>query len=451
MQVSSEVLAGFKYLGSIEDVTIYEQEKENLTKKVRYIPTAFQSWYSWILDHSNTYDRFPTWEQVKEQMSLENDCVLSVSEAKATYYSQLNTWESDYLASTMTQVPIAQRRDILAKLATVLGSDNSEDISSGSVSSFSLDNTIIVDGREKESYFKLPTRLLNEVSVIRPGAMLSVVAPPANFKTQYLLNCIYLNSVLGSLNSLYIYLENTEMAYQIELLARHSYTNGMRVENASLKRKVSVDEVEAVKRVQELQESLRSDMKGKIYFINFGNFNSEPLRFAAQLSDFCKKNAIGFVGFDYLQRSEAFKPPKLERREFMNQLMMVFSSAALGSYGCNPFVGMMLSQPTKDAAERMLKTRGTSMSLYDSAEVSSIGRDSFLAIGLYSDAEYKLSGKLKYKILKNRDGEVSVALEETVVNPAFCFLGDEGVSNNTVSYTQEGLDSILGEDSSLFF
>jgi hypothetical protein len=344
----------------------------------------------------------------------------------------------------MAQVPLAERRDYLTKLSGVISVAGGEELELGSISGFELKDNIIVTGEEKKRYFTFPTKQLNAVSVVRPGSVISVMAPPSDFKTDFLLNCIYLNSVQGDLNSLDIYLENTEAAYQIELLARHSYANGMRIENSSLKQKVAVEDTEAVKRLNALQADLQTASKGKVYFINFGKFNGDPLRFGAQLSDIVEKYNIGFVGFDYLQRSEAFKPPKWERREYMNDLMMVFSSCALGSYGCHPFIGMMLSQPTKDAAEKMLKTRGASMSLYDSAEVSSIGRDSFMALGLYSDPEYKQSGKLKYKVLKNRDMEASVALEETVVNPPYCFLGDEGMTgDSTVSYSKEGFDDLL--------
>jgi hypothetical protein len=243
---------------------------------------------------------------------------------------------------------------------------------------------------------------------------------------------------------MYIYLENTESSYQTEILSRHSYTNGMRVSNDSLKRGVSREEQNAVSQVKTLQESLWRDKKGEIYFVPFSRFNPEPLRFANQLSKYVTERKIDIVVFDYLQRAKSFTPLKWDRREYINQLMSDFCSAALGSFGGTPFVAIALAQPKREAEERMLKTKGTGMTLYDAAEVSSIERDSFIALGLYADAELKASQRMVYKVLKNRDKEVDVSVVPTSAIPQFCFVGDVGESSNDhVSYTRDDAKDIF--------
>jgi hypothetical protein len=123
--------------------------------------------------------------------------------------------------------------------------------------------------------------------------------------------------------------------------------------------------------------------------------------------------------------------------------MSDFSSCALGSFGCPPFVAIALAQPNRAAEESYIKSRGTSLTLFDAAEVSSIERDSFIVLGVYSDAELKGNQSLVYKVLKNRDKEVDVSTVTTVFIPQHCFVGDTLEKQQTISYSQEDAKAML--------
>jgi hypothetical protein len=443
MIIPDEVVAGFFFLSQVDDEAVLQSEYESLKDKMFFIPEAYQPWFQFFLEYYQNFDSFPSWERVKSQMGLENVVSLSVQDARDVFYKNLAVWESDSLAAKLVGAPLAERRGILARMSSVLSADTAEDVSLSSTATFSLDGTVIRSKKNEERHCVLFTKHLNDLCIVNPGTTISIIGAPGAGKTQCSLNIVYLNSILGFLRSLYIYLENTEEAYNIELLSRHSYTNGMLVENATLKRGIDEDEPQAVRVVRELQESFLADKKGEVFFVPFSRFNPEPLRFANQLAKFVKANGVDIVVFDYLQRAKSFTPLRWDRREYINQLQSDFCTCALGSFGCDPFVAISLAQPKREAEERMLKTRGVGMTLYDAAEVSSIERDSFISLGVYADAETKSNQSMVYKILKNRDNSVDVSTVPTVAIPQFCFIGDLGPSGSSVSYSQEDAMELL--------
>lgn len=215
-----------------------------------------------------------------------------------------------------------------------------------------------------------------------------------------------MNSVPGSLNTTYIFLENTVDSYNLNLLPRHSWANGMRIESASLKRGVSPDDP-AAEKVRLLQADLNEKKKGEIYFVPYSKFNPEPLRFAAQLSDYVTKYNINFVILDYLQACNAFTPLKWDRREFLNQTMSCLRQASLGNFGASPFVSMVFAQPNREAKEKLLKTSGVGMTVYDAAEVARVEEDAFVFIGLYADGTTLSNQTIRCRLVKNCDITVS--------------------------------------------
>jgi hypothetical protein len=443
MILDDTVVAGFYYLCSLDDDVVIEKEAEDLKGKLFFIPETYRQWFVWLLDWRASYDLFPPFDKFRVQAQMENEVVLSVQDAQDLFRKQMVVWESDSLAARLVSAPLAERRGFLAKLSNVLSADTTDEVPLSSTSTFSVDGTIIRSKKKEERHCVLFSQHLNNLCIVNPGATVSIIGPPGMGKTQCSLNIVYLNSVLGSLNSIYIYLENTEEAYNIELLSRHSYTNGMLVENATLKRGVDEDEPQAVKVVRDLQQSFLEDKKGEVYFVPFSRFNPEPLRFANQLAKFVKDHEVGVVVFDYLQRAKSYTPLRWDRREYINQLMSDFCTCALGSFGCDPFVAVVLAQPKREAEERMLKTKGVGMTLYDAAEVSSIERDSFISIGVYADAETRSNQAMIYKILKNRDNPVDVSAVSTVAIPQYCFVGDVSDKADSVTYSQEDAMSLL--------
>jgi replicative DNA helicase len=199
----------------------------------------------------------------------------------------------------------------------------------------------------------------------------------------------------------------------------------------------------AVKKIQDLQESLMNDKKGDIFFAPFSKFNPEPLRFANQLGKYVDEHNIQVVVVDYLQRCKSFTPLKWDSREYINQVMSAFSSAALGNFGSAPFVAVMLSQLTRAAEEKWLKTKGVGMTIYDSVEAPSIERDSFIVIGIYADPELRSNQNMVYKLLKNRDLAADVGTVQTSALPQYCYIGDMHSGQSVPTFSQEDAKVLL--------
>ena len=443
MTVPDEILAGFFHLSNLTDEALTQKEAKVIKDNLYFIPDLYKQWFEWFLDYFSNFDSFPPWEKVKQQMGLENDVVLSVQKAQEIHQKNMAVWESDFLAHKLSKVPLSERREIMVKMSQVLSADTQVATPFESADTFSVEGTIIKKETGQNRFFKMFSQHLNEICIVNPGTVMSLIGGPATGKSQTAINLIYLNSVLGGLNSLYIYLENTVDAYNIELLSRHSYTNGMLIENSTLKRGIDPEESVAVKKVQELQESFLGDKKGSILFTPFSRFNPEPLRFANQLGRFVNENNIQVVVVDYLQRCKSYTPIKWDSREYINQIMSSFSSCALGTFGCPPFVAVMLSQPTRAAEEKMLKTKGVGMTIYDAVEAPSIERDSFIVLGLYADPELRSNQNMVYKILKNRDEAADVGTVITTALPQYCYVGDMHQWQQTPTFTQNDAKALL--------
>ena len=446
MKIDDTVLSGFFYLSSIEEDSVAEKEVSAVKDSLYFIPESYRGWFEWFLEYYNNFDRFPSWATVKQQMSLESDVVLSFQQAQEIHQANMARWESDYLAIKIQKAPLAERRSLLVKMSSVLTTETSGEAPLDSTDTFSVEGTIIRKETDKGRFFSMFTQHLNDVCIVNPGTTMSLTGSPGSGKSQVALNLVYLNSVLGSLNSLYIYLENTVEAYNIELLSRHSYTNGMNVENATLKRGIDPEEVGAVKMVKDLQDSFKKDKKGNIYFVPFSRFNPEPLRFGNQLARYVREHEVQVVVLDYLQRCKSYTPIKWDSREYINQVMSSFCTCALGAFGSPPFVAVALSQPSRAAEEKMLKTKGVGMTVFDAVEAPSIERDSFIVLGLYADAELRSNRGMVYKVLKNRDMAVDVSTVSTMAFPQFCFVGDMHQGQQGATFTQEDAKSMLSLD-----
>ena len=443
MGIPGEAISGFYYLSLIEDGTVAEKESASLKDKLYFIPESYRNWFSWFIGYHKDYDRFPPWAAVQKEMGIEGDMALSFQEAQSIHQANMARWESDWLAAKIQQSPLGDRRSLLARMSSVLTGEAAGEAALDSTGAFKVEGSIIKGKGLKERHFTMFTQHLNDVCIVNPGAAISIIGSPGSGKTQVALNLAYLNSVLGDLNSLYIYLENTMDAYNIELLSRHSYTNGMLVENASLKRGIDPEEANAVKLVSGLKESFEHDKKGSIYFAPFSRFNPEPLRFGNQLARYVKEYGIQVVILDYLQRCKSYTPLKWDSREYINQVMSSLSSCALGAFGSPPFVAIALSQPSRAAEEKMLKTKGVGMTVFDAVEAPSIERDSFIVLGLYADAELRSNKGMVYKVLKNRDMAVDASTVLTACLPEYCYAGDMHQGQQSPTFTQDDAKSML--------
>ena len=447
MIIQPEVACIFAYLSGLDSSGFkIDSEAKVLEEKFHLIPDAWKPWINFYLDYFQTYQLFPPFSRFSEAAQMENEVSFEEKDLQQIYISTFSTWESDYLANKMLKAPLAERREILLKMSQVLSADTQVSVPLDSVDSFSVEGAIIKKESGGKRFFDMFTQHLNNTCIVNPGTVISIIGNPGAGKSQTAINLAYLNSVLGNLNSLYIYLENTMDAYNIELLSRHSYTNGMLIENASLKRGIDPDEAVAVKKIMELQESFKADKKGNIYFASFSKFSPEPLRFANQLGKYVNENGIQVVILDYLQRCKSYTPLKWDSREYINQVMSAFSSCALGSFGSDPFVAVMLSQPTRAAEEKMLKTKGVGMSIFDAVEAPSIERDSFIVMGLYADPSLRSNQNMVYKILKNRDQAADISTVLTTALPQYCFIGDIGSGQSTPTFTQEDAKSMMDLD-----
>lgn len=438
--IPSEILASLWYLSSVND-DIRENVYKGLESKIGYIPKIYKPYFDWYIDWYKNYETFPSFDQTKDSLNLSGDVKLTFRQAMSVYNNNLAIWETDSIAERIQSMPLLERRTLVERMAKVLQNDVVADTKLASAGDFDIDKFIVTKDKVEKA-FKFPIRHLNDKTVIVPGNTISVLAGPGNFKTHFALNTLYLNCIKGDMRSLYIYLENVESAYQAELRSRFSYDTATKVENSALKKGVLDDDVEAVKVVRSLDSEFKRSKKGEVFFKPFTSYRTDPLLFASQLAKDVVANKIDIVVFDYLQRAKAFAPLRQDGMAYLNQLMSVITSTALGGFDSTPFVSIVLAQPNREGQARAIKSRGNSLNLTSIAEVSSIERDSFVSIALYADAEGKAANQMGYKIIKNRDQEVDIMMSQTTVIPQYCYIGDMTDATDNV-YSSSMLDSVF--------
>jgi len=283
---------------------------------------------------------------------------------------------------------------------------------------------------------KFPVNKLNEYcNSVYPGYTIAIMGSPSSGKTSLALNIAFLNSVLNSKNTLYLYLEDMPERYQYNIFSRYSYNIGNKIETNLLKRGISFSDKETLEKLKIMQEMFLKNKKGEIYYIGMSQLSSEPAIFAKKLAKIVKELKIDILITDYIQKVKTFKPQSwYNGMDYQNQIASSLSLIALGQYGNQPCINIMLSQLNREGQKKASKNTGN-ISMFDGAEISAIERDSMLIIGVYSDQELRDRGEICIKILKNRDYMADYSPNFTHFDPRYCMVGD-----------LEGNDSVINQD-----
>lgn len=267
-----------------------------------------------------------------------------------------------------------------------------------------------------------PIREWNELyGPLLPGMSMVILGGVGGFKTTMALNYAYLNSIAGSKNGGYLYMEDSVEGYQARLLGRHSYAVGQNIESESFRSGAPDDATVDV--LNQFQERYANDMKGELFFMSPSQFSHEPYSMAVQIASYVEERDIRYLVVDYAQRIQAYRTSGYSDREYVNAVLTALSTSALGGYDNKPFALIILSQFTKDGLRRLRKSRGRA-SIADGADLSVLERDAFLFTSLYSDDAMRSAGELSWQVLKARYGEPKEDPQTTGMAPEFSFVGD---------------------------
>lgn len=444
--MQQEDLAQFYYL-STASKEIQRAEFDRLDRSSSVIPQAYKSQFDFYVSYYATYQVFPTWVKFLQSYQLtcspeEESAIKSI--APNVYHTRMTVWETDNLVSSFQSQTPEQRVETVAKLQAVLSiQDTKQESVISSTSTFGLEQFVVKSDEDQVKY-KFPIKALNQSvgSLVQPGYIITVVASPGMFKTSFALNFVYLNSIMGPKKSLYIYLENTERAYQANLLSRFSYDVGTMVANKSLKSGILETDTGALKAVRELKEKFDSEKQGEVYFVPYSRFSNEPSKFATQVAALVTSLEIDVLVLDHVNKTKDLTPAKMTQMEYMNRIFGVLTSISLGMYNNRKCVTMVLAQQNREAEQRTLRTRGK-MTRYDVAEIAKAEQDSFLMIGLFADEEMKAAHQMVYQTLKNRDELGDISPVQTTVIPEYCYVGDMSSSVQDDIYNQDAFDSVF--------
>jgi len=444
--ISTQILSGFHYLSSLERQKDLDSTSEFLKSKLWSITDANTAgWYKWYIDYYQQYAKFPSFAEFQEASGIEQEINITQEETRKIFMANMAQAETDALAEQLKSTPLTQRRKLLSRIDEALGSETIDTIKITSTKEF---NEKSLQQKEENLRFKFPVKELNDMVIMNPGTVCTIMAPPGSGKTTMSLGCAYLNSVQGDLKSLYLYTENTTKNYEIELRARHSYAIGKPVTNYTLKRGIRPDDEKAWKEIEDLGKSYRETIKGDIVFVPFSSFSPEPLQFGRQLADFIKDNDIDVVYFDYLQRATVFKPIRWSLWEYLSVLCTTFTQVVLGDLNNKPVRGILCAQLNRESEDLVSRKGVAGMTMYSASMVDSLEKDSFVMIGLFAGAEQKAGKEIEMAVLKNRDGEVTQTPIFAPYMPEYACIGtnDFNESSDQGIYTVDALDSILSFD-----
>ncbi len=408
MTFNDSILAGFFYLSELSETGGHDEdfEAENIKSSFHFIEDVnLQTWYEWYIQVFDSTDRFPSFQNFCIKADCENVCSLTLNEAKSIFYKQLENWESDFLLKQLSESDFSHREMIVKKLMTLHSKGFSKELKPTSSASFNTES--LISPELKEKVFKFPVPELTENILAVPRYLISAIAPPRCGKTTFALNLAYVNSFLGDLKTCYIYLENSEEAYDIELRARHSITCNTPLVNRRIKEKFRPDYNKEQKadyeKFQNINEDYKKNMKGVIDWIPFSKFDPDPFRFGSQLSHLIKEEGYDFIVFDYLQRASVFSRPR-NKFDYYENLCATFAQVCLGVWNSIPVIGLLLAQLNRLSLHDTHKRGSEGITLYSASGVPAIETDSFVVLSLYTDANMKQANEMGISILKNRDG-----------------------------------------------
>ena len=271
MALPRELFAGFVWCEGLTDAEAREDAYLLIKSKLKFIPPPLHAGFSRLCDDYSVYERFTPLEVMAEVYGQAE--VPTFDEARSLFHSQLVIWESNDITASFSSLTLIERRKAVSVLSNLVLEATSESIDLPSLKDKDWSKSFIRSSDTYDDRVILPFRQVNVDKALNTGDTVTVMAGPASGKTSLALNIAYLNAFIRPYRTLYIYLENLEQNYFSELLARHSYVMGAKIENRSLKAGVLPSETEGVKKINELIDRFKSDMRGNITFTAFTGFS----------------------------------------------------------------------------------------------------------------------------------------------------------------------------------
>jgi hypothetical protein len=428
---ANELLCSLFYLSSlIEGKAKFAAMK--LSENIQFFRGFDREIFASYEVYYKQYGKFPEFyyfvssnQILKSSFNPEHFIQESLPQFADTFLEYIRDSEISYIMSILpAQIELDEKVRLTKRLDVLLQGEIKQDATK-LLSSTNIGIVEHTTRRVEEGQLKFPVNRLNEYcNTVGPGITVTIMGGPASGKTSVALNIAFLNSILDDKNTLYFYLEDMPERYQYQLFSRYSYHIGDRIESNSLKRGISLQDKEAIEKLNQVEERFQKDKKGEIYYIGMAQLSSEPEIFARKMATLITELKIDIVITDYIQKVKTFKPQGWrDVMEYQNQIASTLTLLALGQYGNPPCINIMLSQLNREGQKKATRTKGK-MSVFDGAEVSTIERDSQVVLGVYSDQELRDSGDICIQILKNRDSMADVITDLTHFDPAYCVVGD---------------------------
>ncbi len=439
-------LYGLAYLSSLSKEDLSTIDIKFLSSKLNFLYGDKKEYLNYYIDIHSSKGMFPSIQALCNKFGFDvaSDFDVAMYSSKSFYDSFLSDIAEEellfYQNLLTTETDLTEKQKLIKKINDLLfagGEATSTTIDSSTIDIIDYSTKIIEEGINypvKEWQDRLPKAR---------GSVVSAIASPGGFKTTTALNLVYHNSVIGNLNSLYFYLEDTIERYMINLFSLWTYFNGERIKHNDLKSGLDANDKDSIERVRKLQEQFHNEMKGKVYFQGMQGLNADPVVFGRQISHIVKKYNIDLIVVDYVQRLKIFNPTRMGVVDYLNLMVGQLSNIAIGQgYDNKPCFLFMLSQISKDKTERAFKTNGR-MQITDASEVSEVEKVSNAMLSLFATDDMKNAGQISYQILKNRDEYTNSNPEVTFVEPAYAFMGD--VSELEGVYSQDTLSSVFSD------
>ena len=428
---ANELLCSLYYLSNTEDDRA-RHEAMRLADNIQYFRGFDREVFVSYAEYFEKQGKFPEFfyfvsssPLLKQSLDKEAFIPESIPQFSNVFSKYLRDSETAYV---MAMLPAASSLDekvrLTRRLELLLQGEVKQDVTN-LLSTSNIDIVEHTTRRVEEGSLKFPVNRLNEYcNTVGPGVTVSIMGGAGSGKTSLGLNIAFLNSILDTKRTLYLYLEDMPERYQYQIFSRYSYHIGDKIESNSLKRGISPTDHGASEKLNAVQERFNKDKKGEIYYIGMNQLSAEPDIFARKLASIITELKIDIIITDYIQKVKTFKPASRDSvMEYQNQIAATLTLVALGQYGSPPCINIMLSQLNREGAKKASKTKGK-MTMFDGAEISTLERDSQVIIGVYSDQLLRDSGDVCIQILKNRDNMADITTDLTHFDPVYCFIGD---------------------------
>jgi hypothetical protein len=277
---------------------------------------------------------------------------------------------------------------------------------------------------------------------------LCLCGAPSHGKSCFADNFLYVNSIQGSMRTLYLSLEVPKDIVAAKILSRHSYELGE--QDAIPYTSIMHGQADG----DRLRE-LKGDLKDKLQNVRLLDASDNipfypPTDFGVFLERQFAKEPFDILILDYLQVLKSDCRIVGYEYEFMNRIVSMIRRKTVSIGGDNRIISLILSQVNREGykgaskPDRKGRTKGGYTLLSSIAESNELERSSQLVLFLYLNDDLRASNEIKYQLLKNRDGRLIATSEVTRIDPRYSFMGVSQLYENV--FSNEALSGIISDD-----